>query len=133
MIRSDRNKTLDQLDPPAWGEPRDDSHLVTTCHRLRRKPLREFAVEDLRVMIGQSFSLPWLIPLAVEALEAEPLVAGDFYAGDLLAAVLKVPPDFWRAAPEWRSRTQAVLDRVHPASTELRAAIMAFRGVATQR
>jgi hypothetical protein len=130
MIRSDPNKTLDQLDPPAWGEPEYDSYLVTTCHRLRRQPLDEFSVEDLRIMIGQGISLPWLIPLAVEALEAEPLAAGDFYPGDLLAAVLRVPSEYWSTAPEWLSRTKALLDRVPEVSKELTQAVAAFRGIA---
>jgi hypothetical protein len=31
-----RINSLDELDPPAWGEPEFNSHLVTTCRRLRR-------------------------------------------------------------------------------------------------
>ena len=38
----DRTKTLDELDPPAWGPPTYSSYLVTTCHRLSAKPLNEF-------------------------------------------------------------------------------------------
>lgn len=40
------SRTLDELDPQAWREPTFDSHLVKTCHALRRKPLREFSSED---------------------------------------------------------------------------------------
>lgn len=90
----DRSRTLDELDPPVWGEPTYDSYLVTTCHRLRRKPLTEFSTEDLRIMIGQGIGLRWLVPLALEVLEKDPLAAGDFYSGDLLAAVLRVGPGF---------------------------------------
>ncbi|MDX2170206.1 MAG: contact-dependent growth inhibition system immunity protein [Deltaproteobacteria bacterium] len=130
MIRFDPNKTLDQLDPSAWGKPEYDSHLVTTCHRLRQQPPREFSVEDLRIMIGQGISLPWLMPLAVEALEADPLAEGDFYPGDLLAAVLRVPPDYWSSAPEWLYRTKALLDRIPELSKDLAEAVAAVREVA---
>jgi hypothetical protein len=41
-------KTLDELEGVVWGEPTFDSYLVTTCHRLRTKPVDEFSVEDLR-------------------------------------------------------------------------------------
>jgi hypothetical protein len=122
--------TLDELDPPAWGEPTFDSHLVKTCHALRRKPLHEFSVEDLRIMIGQRIGLRWLIPLALEALEAEPLAEGDFYPGDLLGAVLSVGPDLWLGEPVWRSRTAAVLDRLPEVPKELKEAVSAFRGTA---
>ena len=96
----DRAKSLEEIEQHDWGEPSLDSYLVTTCHRLHRKPLREFTVEDLRIMIGQSFSLPILIPLAVERLEAEPLAEGCFFSGDLLSAVLNADDSFWRAHPD---------------------------------
>jgi hypothetical protein len=35
----DRTKCLQELEHDDWGEPTFSSHLVTTCHRLRRKPL----------------------------------------------------------------------------------------------
>lgn len=44
------SKSLDQLEGVVWGEPSFDSHVVTTCHRLRTKPIDEFGVEDLRIM-----------------------------------------------------------------------------------
>ena len=124
------SRTLDELDPPPWGEPTFDSHLVRTCHALRRKPLREFSVEDLRIMIGQRIGLRWLIPLALEVLEAEPLAEGDFYPGDLLAAVLGVGPDLWSSEPVWRSRTVAVLDRLPEVPKELNDAVAVFRRTA---
>jgi CDI immunity proteins len=85
-----RNKTLQELEEQDWGEPPFPSYLVRTCHALRRKPLRDFTVEDLRIMIGQNFSLNYLIPLAIEQLRRDPLVAGDYYPGDLLGAVLNL-------------------------------------------
>ncbi len=118
------------MDPPAWGEPEYDSYLVTTCHRLRRKPLRELSVEDLRILIGQRIGLLWLIPLAVEVLEAEPLAEGDFYPGDLLAAVLRVGPDFWVGEPEWYQRIRSVLSRIPAVPKELNEAVAAFHGSA---
>ena len=123
----DGSRTLDDLDPPAWGEPTFDSHVVTTCHRLRRKPLREFSVEDLRIMIGQRIGLEWLVPVAIEVLERTPLAAGDFYPGDLLSSVLSVESDFWSREVEWCSRTRAVLDRIPAIPEELFQAVAAFR------
>src|SRR6516165_7980740 len=83
----DRQKSLQELEQDNWGEPPYSSYLVTTIHRLRRKPLAEFTTEDLRIMIGQRISLTFLIPLALERLEDQPLAGGDFYPGDLLHAM----------------------------------------------
>ena len=109
-----RNKTLQELEGQDWGEPTFLSHLVRTCHALHRKPLRDFTVEDLRIMIGQNFSLNFLIPLGIEQLQRDPLVAGDYYPGDLLAAVLLVESGFWQVQPHLRRAVQEIVDQLTP-------------------
>jgi len=89
------NKNLEQLENEIWGEPEFDSKLVKTCHSLRKKALKDFENEDLRVMIGQSFSLDYLIPIALEKLEKDILSAGDYYDGDLLLSTLKSSKEYW--------------------------------------
>lgn len=107
----DKTKSLQQLEEHDWGEPTFESHLVQTCHNLRRKPLAEFYIEDLRIMIGQAIGLQYLVPLALEKLEVAPLVEGDFYAGDLLVALLRVDDSFWTAHPELKSRMKTIAGR----------------------
>lgn len=51
----DRNKTLQELEGQIWGEPNFSSHLVTTCYELRKKPIVDFTVEDLRIMMNKDF------------------------------------------------------------------------------
>jgi hypothetical protein len=125
----DRRKTLDELEPPAWSEPdfQTDTGLVIQCHRLRRKPIGEFSVEDLRLMIGQSIGLPWLVPLALEVLERDPLVEATFYPGDLLRSLLRVEPAFWSREWEWRDRLIAVLQRLTEVPEELKEVFEAFQ------
>ncbi len=108
----DRRKSLQELEQDDWGEPTYSSHLVTAVHRLRRKPLAEFTVEDLRIVIGQRVGLPFLIPLAVERLEEDPLAAGDFYPGDLLQAVVRAGEGFWASHPDSIQRVRKVMSRV---------------------
>jgi hypothetical protein len=110
-------KTLDQLEGVIWGEPTFDSYLVTTCHRLRTKSVDEFSVEDLRIMIGQQIGLPHLVPLAVAALERDPLAEGDYYRGDLLANVIGAV-DWLQANPEWLARVIRVTERALAALEE---------------
>jgi hypothetical protein len=111
MCSVDRTKSLQELEGQDWGEPTYDSHLVRTCHVLRRKPLDQFTVEDLRIMIGQGISLPILVPLAIERLEEEPLVAGNIYEGDLLAAVAKIEEGFWTNRASLLERMRQVIGR----------------------
>jgi hypothetical protein len=102
QIPADESKrTLDTVDPPAWGPaPPDATPLIKRCHELRTKPLRDFTVEDLRIMIGQQVALNRLVPLALGGLRRDPLVEGDYYPGDLLASVLRVDAAFWERFPD---------------------------------
>ena len=102
QIPADESKrTLDTVDPPAWGPaPPDATPLIKRCHELRTKPLRDFTVEDLRIMIGQQVALNRLVPLALDRLRPDPLMEGDYYPGDLLASVLRVDAAFWERSPD---------------------------------
>lgn len=90
------SETLESLEKDVWGEPEYNSHLVTTCHRLRKKALNDFETEDLRIMIGQNIGLRYLIPLALDKLDENILADGDLYEGDLLQAVLKSDKEYWK-------------------------------------
>ena len=110
------NSSIEELEGDRWSEPELDSHLVLECHRLRKLQLRLFTVENLRIMLGQDIGSRYLVPIALEHLEAEPFAEGDFYPGDLLCSVLSLPPAFWSDNPELRARVAAVAARatVHP-------------------
>jgi hypothetical protein len=47
-------------------------------------------------MIGQGFSLNYLMPLAIEHLNLDILVEANYFPGDLLTIVLQVDLNFWR-------------------------------------
>lgn len=94
-IRVEADQSLDELEGIVWGPPAYDSHLVTNIHRLRRLPLKHYRLEDLRLMIGQQIGVDYLVPRALDHLEAHPLAAGDFYPRDLLASVVRLPKGFW--------------------------------------
>jgi hypothetical protein len=105
------NSSIEELEGERWPEPDIDSHLVRECNRLRRLQLRLFTVENLRIMLGQDIGSRYLVPIALEHLEADPFVAGDFYPGDLLCSVLSLPREFWSANPELRTRVAALASR----------------------
>ena len=90
------------------------SYVVTNSHRLRYKPLREFSAEDLRFMLTQQNSLPILIPMALDVLEADPFAGGDVYEGALLHMAVRIDPQFWRDHPRLCYRMDRVLLRRPP-------------------
>jgi hypothetical protein len=114
-----RSPCLEQVEDDRWGDPpAEATYLVSTVHVLRRKPLGELNAEDLRIMIGQQVGLPVLVPLAVERLRRDPLEAGDFYRGDLLASVLRVDPSFWDQHPVLHDDVRAVISELDEVPAE---------------
>jgi hypothetical protein len=105
--------TIEEIEGDPWPDPGPDStHLIRRCTALRRKPLTDFTVEDLRIMIGQRICLPALLPRAVSILMRDPLVEGDYYPGDLLAVVVRLPADAWAGCADQRRQLgQALADR----------------------
>jgi len=90
--------TLENLEKQDFGNPNEaPTNMVKRCLELCKVPLDKFTVEDLRLMIGQQFSLQYLIPLAIERLQTDIFMEGDFYPGDLLKNVLSVDTKFWLA------------------------------------
>jgi hypothetical protein len=88
--------TIEQLERDVWPDPEQSStFLVRRCTELRRKPLSEFTVEDLRIMLGQEVGVQVLLPRAVDVLVREPLAEGDLYPGDLLRSVVRLPDSAW--------------------------------------
>jgi CDI immunity proteins len=111
----------------------DATNLVRRCCALRRKPLSQFTTEDLRIMLGQQIAVPILLPMAVAVLVDDPLAEGDFYPGDLLCNVVRLPDEHWHDAARLRAQLVGVL-RVTPlADAEVRGAVAEFLGRAVDR
>lgn len=106
------NKSLQELENCDWGEPTFESHLIATCHKLRRIPLKQFTIENLRMMIGQNIGLKFLVPIALQYLHAHPLAEGDYYPGDLLVSLLRVEADFWKTNPELSKEIHQIVQAV---------------------
>jgi hypothetical protein len=103
QIPADESKiTLDTVDPPAWGTaPPDATPLTTRCHELRTKPLQDFTVEDLSIMIGRQVALNHLVWRALDRLRSDSLVEDDHYPTDLLASALRVDSAYWERSPDY--------------------------------
>ena len=96
MTDASKLRTLQDLEDSDWGDPASgETPLIQKCLTLRRKPIADFSIEDLRLAIGQKMGLTVLIPLAMQHLLRNPLSEGDFYPGDLLQSVLRVPFETW--------------------------------------
>lgn len=108
-----RQKSIENLEKQNFGNPSEaPTNMIKRCLELCKVPLDKFTVEDLRLMIGQGFSLRHLIPLAIEHLKTDIFVEGDLFPGDLLKNVLLVDTKFWTDHKQlWREINELIKNR----------------------
>jgi hypothetical protein len=100
-------KSLEELDAQRWGDPpAGATPLVERVHRLRTVMLRDLSMEDLATLLGQREGEEWIVPLALDRLEEDPL-AGAFYPGQILANLLRVT-GYWERFPRDLARLSAI-------------------------
>lgn len=109
-MTDDRRKTLTDLERDDWGEPDYPSYLVTSVYALRKKPLDDLTVEELRLAIGENVGTRYLVPLALERLSNDPLAEGHLYRGDLFRSVIGLAVPFWEENAELWEMTQEVAE-----------------------
>lgn len=123
-MKMNKSKTLEQIERQVWPESDYGSHLMKRCHQLRKIPLSEFTVEDLRIMIGQKISLSSLLPVALEVLQNNPFAEGDYFKGDLLVSVLKIDNEFWYEHPELNNQVVELKQELEQIEEALKSNIL---------
>ncbi|MEV7190059.1 contact-dependent growth inhibition system immunity protein [Kitasatospora sp. NPDC093102] len=108
-----RDRSLEELEHDRWPAPSGgETRLMATVHELRRKPIGDLTVEDMRLLIGQDVGLAHLLALAIEVLRKDPLAEGDMYEGDLLAAVLTRDAEVWSKSPDLRREVRSIVSEL---------------------
>lgn len=122
-----RDRSLEELERDRWPVPPGDAtRLVATAHALRRKPIGELTVEDMRLLIRQNVSLAHLLPLALEVLRLDPMAEGHMYEGDLLAAVLTRSPEVWGKSPELGRELHLIVSGLSDLAPDLQREVERF-------
>jgi hypothetical protein len=121
-------RSVEEIEREFWGEPpAGATSLVSTVHRLRQKPICALTAEDLRVLIGQHVGLAVLLPFTLEHLAREPLLEGDYYPGDVLVSVLRVPADYWASHEDQLWALNRIITQLDPPTDSLSSKITEFR------
>jgi hypothetical protein len=81
--------TIEKLEGVEWPRPDYDSYVVTESHKIRKIPIEELTVEQLRLCFTQDIGVKHVIERTIELLKNNPILSGAYYDGDLLIAVLQ--------------------------------------------
>jgi hypothetical protein len=124
--------SLEEIEKDQWGSPPGNAtDLIVRVHNLRRKPVNQLTAEEIRLLIGQEVGVATLLPHAIKQLKIDPLIEGDYYPGDLLSAVLRVPSEYWKTNPKAASDVRSILDAIAELPTALQEDVRNFRAYDT--
>lgn len=114
-----RSKSLQELDGSDWGDPETaETPMIGRVLALRRKPLEDLTHGEVRLAVGQKVGFPFVLELAVERLRANPLIEGDYYPGDVLAALVRLDVDDWTGRDDLRADLEVLFRQAMQQSTE---------------
>jgi hypothetical protein len=115
----DESKSLQELDGDDWGDPETaETPMIGRVLALRRKPLRDLTDGEVRLAIGQKVGFPIVLEVAVRRLRADPLIEGDYYPGDVLAALVRLDEADWRGRDDLHADPEALFCQAMEQSTE---------------
>ncbi len=114
-----------------------DTPLVRRALRALATPTDQLSPGQIRLLIGQQAEYERLVPAALVLLRDDPLLETDFYPGDLLAAVCRLPAEHWSAHPDQVAEVRRLtglataspdwLSAERPSDRQVRADLAAFR------
>jgi hypothetical protein len=70
----------------------------------------KFEFGDVRLLLGQGIGVPYLAPIAIEALKKQPLIETEHYCGDLLANVLRISSRFYDEHEGYKNDVISILN-----------------------
>jgi hypothetical protein len=112
QLEFDRTKTLVQLKREKFRDFTWDFHRFPSRYYLRNVPLDQFTDFDMWILIRQAIGLDYLVVMALERLEMNPLIKCGRSEGDLLSAVLLADALVWKRNPDYRQRVTALWRKV---------------------
>lgn len=108
----DRTKTLLQLKREKFRDLGWDFHPFPSGYYLRHVPLEKLTEADMWTLIRQAIGLDYLVSMALDRLEMNPLIKAKRSEGDLLSAVLCADALVWKRNPQYRQRVAALWRKV---------------------
>jgi hypothetical protein len=113
----DRKKSMRQLTRRSWRGDNLAAHLFTDLtaetDTAWKKPLEKLTAGDLFILLSQRASLgkdaAYLLALAVEQVEKDPLALGRSYPGELHTALGFLDGELWADQPDLACRWTATL------------------------
>jgi hypothetical protein len=104
--------SLQDLTGRKEGDPEDaPTPMVAKIMRSWKKPLKELSDEEIGRLVVQHYGYPYLLDLVWPKLEADPLLDGGYYPGDILSNLIRADSNVWADRPEYKARLDELYRR----------------------
>lgn len=110
----DRSQSLVQLNRTRYGDAYWDFVSPFAGYHLRHTPVGMLSLAGLCTLLRQGIGADFLMLLAIELIEAEPLLRATHAEGDLLMIVLRADALVWKRNPAYRERVLKVWKGLAP-------------------
>ncbi len=90
-----------------------EAGFIQKIHSVRKKWLRDFTPDEIRVCLAQEIGVAFLVPKALSILNDNPWIEAEYYEGDLLKTCIDVPDDYWKDKNEEKDLMKEVLLTAH--------------------
>ena len=77
--------------------------------KLYNTVIEEYSLGDIRFMIGQNLGIDFLINIAFDHLKENIFLDSEYYEGDLLSIILRIPSEFWKMHPTEKDKFLEIL------------------------
>jgi len=132
-MKVDRTLSINEIrggtEPPSEFQ----SSLIERHEAALATPLIKLSADQIALLVRQRTEPDLVVPLAVALLAEQPLLDAGLYPGDLFAAVLQLPADFWLSHPtEWFD-VDGILGQVDSAVSAINESRKAFEMAAPRK
>ncbi len=118
----DTRRTIEELEGIYWPEPAEErkSNIVLKSNALRKKPLKELGIEDIRVGLVQQVGIIYIVRIAIDLLTHDPMLESLNYEGEILEALLNLPRSFWLRQPLLAAEVDKLYERFEQLISDMR-------------
>lgn len=121
------SKSIEELENYIWTESQYLSTNMSECNSYRKYPIDELSIENILHLLQHNVGTPYLFSKALDILEKEPLIMGDYYEGDLLVSLITLPDGELQKHGQLIHKLLEIISKIEKARKIVRKPIKAFK------
>lgn len=123
------SKSIEQLENYIWIESQYLSSNMSECNLYRKIPIEDLSLENLLHLLQHNVGTAYLLSRALDILEKEPLIMGDYYEGDLLVSLITLPNNELQRHGQLIDKLLEITSKIGKAKKIVKKPLKAFKEI----